>query len=168
MKGKTGLAIVLVLVSCFGVFLVIRQLGRSKFRSENDSGTTETTETTKTEGELTILTPDASVKEFQDFVDQAGKKLGIKIRLKATSQDAESREAQVSNLLTSGNQDIDLIAINDEMASEFIPKGYLEPLGGDVLSEDIRSSFPEVYFQQVCTYNGTVYSAPYMLDIMMF
>ena len=134
---------------------------------ENDSGITETTETTETGRELTILTPDASVKEFQDFVEQAEKKLGIKIHLKATAQDAESREAQISNLLTSGNQDIDLIAINDEMASEFIPKGYLEPLGDDVLPEDIRSSFPESYFQKVCTYNGTVYSAPYMLDIMM-
>lgn len=167
MKGKTGLAIVLVLVSCFVVFLVFRQSERSRFRMENDSGITETTETTETGRELTILTPDASVKEFQDFVEQAEKKLGIKIHLKATAQDAESREAQISNLLTSGNQDIDLIAINDEMASEFIPKGYLEPLGDDVLPEDIRSSFPESYFQKVCTYNGTVYSAPYMLDIMM-
>ena len=74
----------------------------------------------------------------------------------------------MSNLLTSGNQDVDLIAINDEMASEFIPKGYLEPLGEDVLPEDIRSSFPEEYFQKVCMYDGKVYSAPYGLDIMMF
>lgn len=78
----------------------------------------------------------------------------MKIRLEATSQDAESREAQVSNLLTSGNQDVDLIAINDEMASEYIPKGYLEPLGEDVLSEGIRSSFSEEYFQKVCMYEG--------------
>ena len=164
MRGKTGLAfaIAIVLVSCFVVVRVFRQLGQGEYRTEDDSGMTEA------EQILTILTPDASVDEFQGFIEKTGKRLGMKIRLEATSQDAESREAQVSNLLTSGNQDVDLIAINDEMASEFIPKGYLEPLGEDVLPEDIRSSFPEEYFQKVCMYDGKVYSAPYGLDIMMF
>ena len=163
-RGKTGIAFAsaIALVSCFVVFRVFRQHGQGEYRTEDDSGMTEE------EQILTILTPDAFVDEFQGFIEETGKKLGMKIRLEATSQDAESREAQVSNLLTSWNQDVDLIAINDEMASEYIPKGYLEPLGEDVLSEGIRSSFSEEYFQKVCMYEGEVYSAPYMLDIMMF
>ena len=86
MRGKTGLAfaIAIVLVSCFVVVRVFRQLGQGEYRTEDDSGMTEA------EQILTILTPDASVDEFQGFIEETGKKLGMKIRLEATSQDAES------------------------------------------------------------------------------
>lgn len=45
-------------------------------------------------------------------------------------------------ILASGDKNIDLISVNDEMISEFKHKGYLEPLEKNVMTEEVRDSFP--------------------------
>ncbi len=164
MKKKAGIILLSIAVLFLLLILLTTRLqqGGNGHNTGNGSGATERGY------DLTILTPDVAYDEFRSFISDAEKKLNMRIRLVATAQDAESREAQVSNYLTSGKAEIDLITINDEMASEFIPKGYLEPIGKDTLPDEIRESYPETYFDKVCTYKGKVYSVPYYMDVMMF
>ena len=48
---------------------------------------------------------------------------------KKCPSNADNRQAKISTILASGDKNIDLISVNDEMISEFKHKGYLEPLG---------------------------------------
>ena len=54
------------------------------------------------------------------------------------------------------------------MISEFKHKGYLEPLEKNVMTEEVRDSFPQKYLESICEENGHIYSVPFQMDIMMF
>ena len=55
--------------------------------------------------------------------------------------------------------------MNDEMISEFKHKGYLEPLEKNVMTEEVRDSFPQKYLESICEENGHIYSVPFQMDI---
>ena len=78
--------------------------------------------------ELTILHVDAGAEGFDSFISQAEKDLGIKIHIEKCPANADNRQAKIATLLTSGDDSVDLITVNDEMISEFKHKGFLLPL----------------------------------------
>ena len=96
---------------------------------------------------LTIMHIDADNKRFQDFIEETEKKLDMEFNVEKY---------------------IDLISVNDEMISEFKHKGYLEPLEKNVMTEEVRDSFPQKYLESICEENGHIYSVPFQMDIMMF
>ena len=49
-----------------------------------------------------------------------------------------------------------MISVNDEMISEFKHKGYLEPLEKNVMTEEVRDSFPQKYLESICEENGHI------------
>jgi len=100
-------------------------------------------------------------------IDNISKKLNIKINVVPCPEDANNRQAEISTKLYSGSTDIDLISVNDEMVSEFKSKGYLEPLD-DIMTEDVLQLYPKDYVESVSMYKNSIFSVPYMMDIMMF
>ena len=56
-----------------------------------------------------------------------------------------NRQAKISRSWLRGTKILDLISVNDEMISEFKHKGYLEPLEKNVMTEEVRDSFPQKY-----------------------
>lgn len=52
----------------------------------------------------------------------------MEITVEKCPSNADNRQAKISTILASGDKNIDLISVNDEMISEFKHKGYLEPL----------------------------------------
>lgn len=117
---------------------------------------------------LTIMHIDADNKRFQDFIAETEKKLDMEITVEKCPSNADNRQAKISTILASGDQNIDLISVNDEMISEFKHKGYLEPLEKNVMTEEVRDSFPQEYLESICEENGHIYSVPFQMDIMMF
>lgn len=69
--------------------------------------------------ELTILHMDADIEGFDSFISQAEKDLGIEIHIEKCPANADNRQAKIATLLTSGDDSVDLITVNDEMISEF-------------------------------------------------
>ena len=117
---------------------------------------------------LTIMHIDADNKRFQDFIEETEKKLDMEITVEKCPSNADNRQAKISTILASGDKNIDLISVNDEMISEFKHKGYLEPLEKNVMTEEVRDSFPQKYLESICEENGHIYSVPFQMDIMMF
>ena len=117
---------------------------------------------------LTIMHIDADNKRFQDFIAETEKKLDMEITVEKCPSNADNRQAKISTILASGDKNIDLISVNDEMISEFKHKGYLEPLEKNVMTEEVRDSFPQKYLESICEENGHIYSVPFQMDIMMF
>lgn len=118
--------------------------------------------------EITIMHVDADYPEFQKFIDQAEKDLDLKIHIVSYPENADNRQAEVSTILSAGEDSVDIFSVNDEMVSEFKYKGYLEPLNDTVMTEDILSCYPESYMQNIAMLDGKVYSVPYYMDIMVF
>ena len=71
------------------------------------------------------------------------------------------RQAKISTILASGDKNIDLISVNDEMISEFKHKGYLEPLEKNVMTEEVRDSFPQKYLESICEAEWTYIFCPF-------
>ena len=111
---------------------------------------------------------DADYPEFQKFIDQAEKDLDLKIHIVSYPENADNRQAEVSTILSAGEDSVDIFSVNDEMVSEFKYKGYLEPLNDTVMTEDILSCYPESYMEHIAMLDGKVYSVPYYMDIMVF
>ena len=120
------------------------------------------------QNEITIMHVDADYPEFQKFIDQAEKDLDLKIHIVSYPENADNRQAEVSTILSAGEDSVDIFSVNDEMVSEFKYKGYLEPLNDTVMTEDILSCYPESYMQNIAMLDGKVYSVAYSMDIMVF
>ena len=118
--------------------------------------------------EITIMHVDADYPEFQKFIDQAEKDLDLKIHIVSYPENADNRQAEVSTILSAGEDSVDIFSVNDEMVSEFKYKGYLEPLNDTVMTEAILSCYPESYMEHIAMLDGKVYSVPYYMDIMVF
>ena len=65
---------------------------------------------------------------FDSFISQAEKDLGIKIHIEKCPA-TDNRQAKIATLLTSGDDSVDLITVNDEMISEFKHKGISSSVG---------------------------------------
>lgn len=117
---------------------------------------------------LTIMHIYADRKEFQDFIKEAEEKLDMEITVESCPDNADNRQAKISTILASGDKNVDLISVNDEMVSEFKHKGYLVPLEETVMTEEVRTGFPQKYLENICEKDGHIYSVPFMMDVMMF
>lgn len=122
----------------------------------------------RNQDEITIMHEDAETPEFQKFISYAEKKLDMKIHLIPCPDNADNRQAKISTILSAGESSVDIFTVNDEMVSEFKYKGYLEPLNDSVMTEDLISCYPESYMENVAMLDGSVYSVPYFMDIMVF
>ena len=118
--------------------------------------------------EITLMHVDGNKKEFQQFIKETEEKLQIKIHVVTSPQNADNRHAKISTILSSGDDSVDIIAVNDEMMSEFKSQGYLECLGQDVMSDEMLSCYPKGYMEEIAMVDGEVYSVPYLMDIMLF
>lgn len=118
--------------------------------------------------EITLMHPDAEKAEFRQYIEEAEKELDLDIHLLASPVNADNRHARISTILSSGDTSVDVIAVNDEMIQEFKYQGYLEPLGEDVMSKEIRSCYPGDYMEKTVMAEGKVYSVPYVMDLMVF
>lgn len=117
--------------------------------------------------EITIMHIEAGNESFLEYISEAEECLQMKINVVPSSTNADNRQALISTLLSSGDTSIDLIAVNDEMTSEFKYKGYLEPLD-DIMTKDILKMYPTDYVETIAMADEHIYSVPYLLDFMMF
>ena len=83
-------------------------------------------------------------EKFSGFYRQTEEKLNMEITVEKCPDNADNRQAKISTILVSGDKNIDLISVNDEMISEFKHKGYLVPLKKDVMTEEKRKLSSEV------------------------
>ena len=71
--------------------------------------------------------------------------------------------ALIGGLLTSGDDSVDLITVNDEMISEFKHKGFLLPLEDTVMTEETAANFPQEYLKEICMSDGHIFSVPFRI-----
>ncbi|WP_248927175.1 sugar ABC transporter substrate-binding protein [Paenibacillus hamazuiensis] len=101
--------------------------------------------------EITLYTIMSTNPKFQEWLDDAQKKTGIKINAVAAPSDSDTRQQKISTILSSKDSSVDVFEINDEMATSFKNSGWLEPLQDKVITSDIRSKLPQGYVKDMLT-----------------
>ena len=76
---------------------------------------------------------------------------GLKINVIAAPTDSDTRQQKITTILSTGDNSVDIIEINDEMSASFKNSGWLEGLNDTVMTEDIRGEFPQGYLEDMIT-----------------
>jgi len=101
--------------------------------------------------EITLYTIQSTNPKFEEWLNEAQEKSGVKIKWVAAPTDSDTRQQKVSTILSSGDSSVDVLEINDEMATSFKNAGWLEPLQNSVLTEDIMKQLPQGYMKDMLT-----------------
>src|SRR5690606_30013903 len=98
---------------------------------------------------------------FEEWLKKAEEGSGVKINGVAAPTDSDTRQQKISTVLSSGDDSVDVLEINDEMSASFKNTGWLEPLQDTVLTDDILSQFPQGYMKDMLTTtNGDTIGVP--------
>ncbi len=110
--------------------------------------------------ELVLMTKDSTASGFQDWIKTVEEACNLKITVIATPTNSNDRQAKVTTVLSTEDQSVDIITVNDEMYTAFKNTGWLEPIN-DVMNADVIKEYPQEYLKDmVITEDGTVYSVP--------
>lgn len=118
---------------------------------------------------ITIMSHDTTYGEaFEEYIKKAEEATGLEIDTVACPTNTDDRQAKITTILSSGDDSVDIITINDEMMSAFKNTGYLEPLQDTVMTEELMQQFPQEYMKEMTMVGENVYSVPYFMDILAF
>lgn len=101
--------------------------------------------------EITLYTIQSTKPHFSEWLKEAEEKSGVKIKWVAAPTDSDTRQQKVSTILSSGDSSVDILEVNDEMATSFKNAGWLEPLQDTVLTSDVIGQFPQGYMKDMLT-----------------
>ena len=118
---------------------------------------------------ITIMSQDTTYGEaFEEYIKKAEEATGLEIDTVACPTNTDDRQAKITTILSSGDDSVDIITINDEMMSAFKNTGYLEPLQDTVMTEELMQQFPQEYMKEMTMVGENVYSVPCFMDILAF
>ncbi|UQZ36385.1 maltose-binding protein [Paenibacillus sp. PK3_47] len=118
-------------------------------------------DTAGSKDEITLYTIQSTNPNFKAWLDEAQEKSGVKINWVAAPTDSDTRQQKISTILSSGDSTVDILEINDEMATSFKNAGWLDPLQDTVLTEDIMKQLPQGYMKDMLTSaKGDVFGVP--------
>ena len=133
-----------------------------------DNGSSEA-EQNEDSNKITIMSQDTTYGDaFEEYIAKAEKATGLEIETVACPTNTDDRQAKITTILSSGDDSVDIITINDEMMSAFKNTGYLEPLQDTVMTDEIMAQFPEKYMKDMTMVGENVYSVPCFMDILAF
>lgn len=101
--------------------------------------------------EITLYTIQSTNPNFEAWLNEAQEKSGVKINWVAAPTDSDTRQQKISTILSSGDSSVDILEVNDEMATSFKNAGWLDPLQDTVLTSDIMEQLPQGYMEDMLT-----------------
>ena len=111
--------------------------------------------------DLTLYSIMTTNANFDTWLANAEEATGLKIKVVAAPTDADTRQQKITTVLSTGDDTIDIIEINDEMSAAFKNSGWCVPLQDTVLTEDIMQYLPTGYVNDMITSNtGDVIGVP--------
>jgi multiple sugar transport system substrate-binding protein len=90
--------------------------------------------------DLTLYTIQSTDTDFSDWLSRAEAGTGLKINVIAAPTDSDTRQQKITTVLSTGDTSVDIIEINDEMATSFKNTGWLAPLSDTVMTQDVVSN----------------------------
>lgn len=111
--------------------------------------------------ELTLYSINTTDPDFDEWQKNVEDATGLKLNVIAAPTDSDTRQQKITTILSTGDSSVDIIEINDEMSASFKNSGWLEGLNDTVMTEDIRSEFPQGYLEDMITdKDGNIVGVP--------
>lgn len=111
--------------------------------------------------EMVLMTKDSTASGFADWLKKAEDACNIKIKVIATSTNTETRQSEVTTTLSTGDKNVDIITVNDEMYTAFKNTGWLVDFSDSIMTKDVAEKFPQQYMKDSVIGNeGQIYSVP--------
>lgn len=162
-----------VILSAALVAGMIAGCGSNTTTSDTETGTdaANITEATGTESEeadaasgdydLTLYSINTTDPDFDAWLKNCEEATGLKINAIAAPTDSDTRQQKITTMLSTQDKSVDIIEINDEMATAFKNSGWLEPLNDTVMTEDIINNFATGYVSDMITAtDGSIIGVP--------
>ena len=166
MKKKLTKAISTLLVTCLSIGLLAAcgTPGGDKGsggKTSTDSITDEAGSNTNKDYDLSIYSIMTTNPNFDKWLDDVEGATGLKINVIAAPTDSDTRQQKVTTVLSTGDDTVDIIEINDEMSASFKNTGWCEPLEGTVITDEILAQLPQGYIADMITSNnGNIIGLP--------
>ena len=121
--------------------------------SEGEGSAAKTEESGKKDGEydLTLYSINTTDPDFDGWLENVEEATGLNINVIAAPTDSDTRQQKVTTILSTGDDAVDIIEINDEMSAAFKNSGWLEGLNDTVMTEDVRDEFAKGYVENMIT-----------------
>lgn len=101
--------------------------------------------------DLTLYSINTTDEDFDDWLANVEEATGLNINVIAAPTDSDTRQQKITTVLSTGDDSVDIIEINDEMSASFKNSGWLEGLNDTVMTEEIRGEFPQGYMEAMIT-----------------
>lgn len=113
------------------------------------------------EYDLTLYTIDSTDADFEGWLEKAEAETGLNINIIAAPTDSDTRQQKVTTILSTGDSSVDVLQVNDEMATAFKNTGWLLGLNDSVMTEDVLDKYATGYVADMLTAaNGDIVGMP--------
>ena len=110
---------------------------------------------------MTLYSVNTTDPDFDGWLENVEEATGLNINVIAAPTDSDTRQQKVTTILSTGDDAVDIIEINDEMSAAFKNSGWLEGLNDTVMTEDIRDEFAKGYVENMITdKDGNIVGVP--------
>lgn len=103
---------------------------------------------------------------WPEYVKAVEDKTGIKLEGVTAPSNYSDLVPKVTAMLSSGDDSIDIMHLDELMGVSFIRAGYLEPLN-DVMTAPVIKKYPSDIMNNIAKYQGKVYLIPQDLSAML-
>lgn len=130
--------------------------GSSDAAQQNGNGTEQAaseggSQKAKGEYDLTLYSINTTDPDFPQWLADVEAATGLKLNVIAAPTDSDTRQQKITTILSTGDDSVDILEINDEMSASFKNAGWLEGLNDTVMTEDILGEFLQGYIQDMIT-----------------
>lgn len=117
---------------------------------------------------IILMTNDTTFPGFEEYRKAAEAATGLTIETITSPSNSTDRLSKITTILSSGDDSVDIIAIDDEMMSQYKSAGFLEPLQETVMTPDIFSNFQTEYMKARTMVGENIYSVPMYTEILAY
>lgn len=128
-------------------------------KAESSEGSEKSTK--KGDYDLTLYSVNTTDADFDTWLKDVEGATGLNINVIAAPTDSDTRQQKVTTILSTGDDSVDIVEINDEMSAAFKNSGWLMGLNDTVMTEEVRSHFAQGYLEDMITdKDGNIVGVP--------
>lgn len=117
---------------------------------------------------IVLMTNDTTFAGFEKYRKAAEAATGLTIETITSPSNSTDRLSKITTILSSGDDSVDIIAIDDEMMSQYKSAGFLEPLQDSVMTPEVFANFQTEYMKARAMVGDNIYSVPMYTEILAF
>ena len=118
--------------------------------------------------DVTVMTNDIFMRDYDDYLREVEAATGLTIEVVASPDNPNDRLAKFHTILSSGDDSVDILSINDEMLSQFRAQDLLAPLEETVVTAEVQEQLYMEYVGDIAMEGQRIYALPQHAEVLAF